>query len=750
MGEAGDRVFRASRERRGAVTALSPPLRLLCASLLLACCCLSPQHVAAQAAPGAGQPPTGGTTINLGTIPVTAPALNPDGSTPASGDLYVPAPTFGPFGPTPARDLPFSTTSIPQAIIRDQQATSLFDAVRNDASTSIAITPSHSGTTNVAIRGFLNSDYRIDDLPATVRGTSFGFGRDTERVDIFKGANGLLYGFSGPAGTVNLISKKPLDGPFTQITGSYGTRSVFGGAFDASRRFGPDKQFGIRLNLAEEGGNTPIDRQTSDQFVGAAAFDWRPRPGDRLWLNFARQQTTYTGLQPGFNVGNFAVPTAPDASKQYGTKYSEGRYSINSFEGGGEWQLASWLSARGAIGHFENTLAPSRAATGTLTSNRGDYTFIVSNNHQREGDTSGEFVVSPHFEAGALKNRTDIGFEYWDSNVTVLIPPNQFTTYSGSNLNAPIAFDVEKPLPVFNNRSVLTRTVTDYRSFLIRDTLDIGKYVTLIGGAAFSRIQSASTGTASANQETPTPSGAILVRPFDKVTLYGSYIQALQQGQLAGASFAGASVANAGTLLPPFVSTQYEAGIKYEVRTGLELTAAVFQIEQPNAVYLPTNAQNTAYTFSQDGQEVHKGVELAAIGRLTDDLTVFSGISFLQPKVTRAQTAALNGKAPQGVPYAQGSVFAEYSLPFLRELTLLGGIYYVGPQHVDLANSKSIRQWATFDVGLKYDTRWFDRHFTARAYVRNLFNTNYWQSARFGQIQEGDPISARFELSMTL
>ena len=748
MGKGSDETLRR-HECRLVRPAVKLQAWLLRASPLIFCSCLSPHHASAQAATGVSQRPSG-TTVNLGTIPVTAAAANSDGSTAQSGGLYVPSPTFGPFGATPARDLPFSTTSIPQAIIRDQQANSLFDAVRNDPSTSIVITPSHGGTTNVAIRGFQSSDYRIDDLPATVRGTSFGFGRDTERVDILKGANGLLYGFSGPAGTVNIISKKPLDGPSTQVTGSYGTRSVFGGAFDASRRFGPDNQFGIRLNLAEEGGNTPIDRQTSDQFVGAAAFDWRPRDGDRLWLNFARQQTTYSGLQPGFNVGNFAIPSAPDASKQYGTKYSLGRYSINSFEGGGEWELAPWLSARGAIGHFENTLSPSRAATGTLIDNLGNYNFILSNNHQREGDTSGEFVVSPHFNLGVIKNRADIGFEYADSAITVLIPPNQFTTYTGSNLRSPTAFDVEKPLPVFNNQSVLTRTNTDYRSFLIRDTLDITKYATLVGGAAFSRVQSASTGTASVNQETPTPSGAILLRPFDKVTLYGSYIQALQAGQLAGTSFAGASVINAGSILPPFVSTQYEAGVKYEVSTGLELTGAVFQIEQPNAVYLPANAQGTSYTFSQEGQEVHKGVELTAIGRLTKDLTVFSGISFLQPKIIRAQTAALNGKAPQGVPYAQGSVFAEYNLPFLGGMTLLGGVYYVGTQEVDLANTKSIRQWATVDVGLKYSPRWFDRRLTARAYVRNLFNTNYWQSARFGQLQEGDPISARFEVAVNL
>jgi TonB-dependent Receptor Plug Domain len=85
------------------------------------------------------------------------PGLNSDGSTVESGGLYVPGQSFGPFGTVSARDLPYSTNSVPQAIIRDQQAKSLEDIVRNDPSVTTAqtaVSVSNFGSQLFNIRGF--------------------------------------------------------------------------------------------------------------------------------------------------------------------------------------------------------------------------------------------------------------------------------------------------------------------------------------------------------------------------------------------------------------------------------------------------------------------------------------------------------------------------------------------------------------------------------------------------------------------
>ncbi len=257
--------------------ALAPwPARLLCASLPLLYGCLAPQHAVAQAATGANQPTAGGTTVNLGILPVTASALNSDGSTPASGGMYVPAPTFGPFGDTPAKDIPFSTNTIPQQLLQDQQAHSAADALKNDPSVR-ALPTVNQFEQNYIIRGFmvgpLNGIYQ-DGLD--LLGYATPAVEADSRIDIVKGAASVLYGFAAPAGIVNYISNLPLDGSLTRVDLGYISRGTVDEGFDISRRFGPGGQFGIRGTVYQQNGATPLDNQTSDRNVQSLALDWRP------------------------------------------------------------------------------------------------------------------------------------------------------------------------------------------------------------------------------------------------------------------------------------------------------------------------------------------------------------------------------------------------------------------------------------------------------------------------------------------
>ena len=80
-----------------------------------------------------------------------------------------------------------------------------------------------------------------------------------------------------------------------------------------------------------------------------------------------------------------------------------------------------------------------------------------------------------------------------------------------------------------------------------------------------------------------TPAFALLVKPWSFMSLYGNYIEGLEQGPTAPNS-----AVNAGEIFPPSETEQVEFGVKFDLN-GLGLTAGVFQIEKPSAF---TDANN--------------------------------------------------------------------------------------------------------------------------------------------------------------
>ncbi len=603
--------------------------RLLLSVALLGTGYLELEHASAQVMvpQQAGTPQSRGTSVDVGTVPVTAPALNSDGSTAASGGMYVPAPTFGPLGPTPAQDNPFSTNSFPQQLIRDQQARTLSEIARNDPSYGTSLPPSVTGYSNFFIRGFPTdnpTNNRIDGLPvATNTGILL---QDYERVDIYKGLSGLLYGFTSPGGLINYISKLPLSEPLTEISGSYLSNSNFNGAADVSRRFGPDNQFGIRINLAGGGGGGPVDHTSNADYVGAIALDWKPAPNTRFWFNSSYSKDAYYGTQPVVLLGAFRPPPAPDSGRFYGVPFSEHIGTTRGYEGGFETEITPWLSARGTVGNFL-ARRDVRYNGANLTDDLGNYTLTIDpHNHFAISDTSGEFIITPHFTTGIFTNKTDIGITANEETVAEHNVQRLLTFPGISSFYSPIS--ITDPNEAYVPNSPFNST-QDYRNYLLQETLDIGRYVTVIGAVAHSTIRYSDDQAAqdAYNQSATTPSAGIVIKPTSKLSFYGSFIQGLQPGAQAGQTLGNAPVLNAFATLPAFVATQYEVGIEYQVNGGLQVNLALFRIAEPSAIYQPTNAAATSYTFTDNGEQVNRGIEVTTVGRLTEDLSIFGGLT---------------------------------------------------------------------------------------------------------------------------
>jgi iron complex outermembrane recepter protein len=104
----------------------------------------------------------------------------------------------------------------------------------------------------------------------------------------------------------------------TRVTASYLSDSVFGGHVDIGRRFGENKEFGVRFNGSYRNGNTTLDFQSLEEFLGSLALDYR---GERLRVSvdLMYQQQNVDRVTRQFSAGATLaeIPHAPDGRTNY-------------------------------------------------------------------------------------------------------------------------------------------------------------------------------------------------------------------------------------------------------------------------------------------------------------------------------------------------------------------------------------------------------------------------------------------------
>ena len=230
---------------------------------------------------------------------------------------------LGMLGEQKAMDVPFNVIGFTSKLIKDQQAKTITDVVRNDAAVQPVQGFGNFGE-GYRIRGFTfdGDDMTMGGLPGIVPRQVV----DTqmlERVEIFKGANSLVNGAasSGVGGLINLEPKRAEDTPTTSVGVDYTSDSQVGGTLDVGRRFGDNNQFGARVNLVHREGEGALDDDRRRTTLASVGLDYR---GDRLRtsFDFGYQKKTFHGGEMGLNTsGVDFVPKVPNNRKNYGQKW---------------------------------------------------------------------------------------------------------------------------------------------------------------------------------------------------------------------------------------------------------------------------------------------------------------------------------------------------------------------------------------------------------------------------------------------
>jgi len=632
----------------------------------------------------------------------------------------------GPLGSQPLLTTPFSISVLSKELLENTQAKSIDDVLRLHPFVHNMWPVSRGNPTSAVIRGFSSTTSTMDNM--RLQNTSFVNVEGLERVEVLSGLSGFLYGAADPGGVINYVQKSPTRHSFANLTGGLIDESGYAHA-DFGGAIAPGAGTYYRVNVVRQDGGTAVDHQNIERTYVSGAVDFEISENALLQIKAFHSDFRAEGSDAFWTVpGVRFYPSAPDAGTLYGQPWGFTDNLQDSISTKLAWDINETFTFRGGY-MFIEAHASGVSINNAANSVNGTYAQTgIANAAGTLTTKSGYAAVDTHVVTGPLRQTITTGYSEGFYESSLPLDPNfSLGTIGVFNIANPVY--VPKPpmsLGTLPESRFFTREI---RNIFIGDTIDFGPYVTMtigwnyatVAGDSYSFVPPAGQPRAfqSRYDESEwTPTYSLVLKPTTWVSVYGMYIEGLEQG-----STAPGNAANAGEVLAPYVSEQKEVGVKAELGGAL-LTLALFDITKAYAFLDPTDQR-----FKAAGNQNNKGVEIGISGKVLDNLSVFGGFTALDAEVV--DDPVLAGKKPVDVPENMFKLYAEYNVPFAPGLTLTGAINYSGEFAAFTDNRQFLPEFVTGDLGFRYETEIGGTPITTRFQASNVTDEDYWMSTRF-------------------
>jgi iron complex outermembrane recepter protein len=653
----------------------------------------------------------------------------------------------GVLGDKAAEDVPFAIKSYNAALILNQQPQTLGQVLENDPSVRTSYGFGNAAEQFV-IRGFslAGDDVGFDGLygitPRQLIAPEL-----YESVQVLNGASAFLNGAapsgSGIGGSVNLIPKRAGVEPLTRLTANYTESEHFGGSFDLSRRFGSGGEWGVRINGAARRGDVAIDDEFRSAYLLGGAIDYDGGPL-RLSLDVAYQKVRVNHLRPKLTVGA-VIPRVPGADVNYGQPYQFTVLRDIYGEFRAEYDLSENAMIYAAFGARDGSENGYYSTLTLLDAATGEASVSGSLIPRTDNNEAAQVGLRVKLAAGGVTNEFNFG-----GSMNWLVNRNAYEFYAVSpvrnNIYAPVTVpqpsaltfsggDMDNPFPISRTRLM---------SAFVSDTIGFWDDRILITGGL--RLQEISSKSYAANanpaqgvaagdllpgayrKDAVTPVVGLVIKPVDGLSLYANRIEGLVQGATAPIASNDIPVSNAGEVLPPIKSKQYEVGGKFSAE-GFTASLALFQIDRATAILTPDSARPGFLRFDPSGLQRNRGIELSFEAEPVEGLRIIAGGSVIDAKLRRQANGLNEGNKAIGVPDYLINANVEWDLPFVPALTLTGRVVHTGEQAANAANTLELPSWTRFDLGARYVAVVAGNPLTLRFGVDNVANRRYWASA---------------------
>lgn len=644
------------------------------------------------------------------------------------------------------RETPQSVSVITAQSILDQNLGTIADVMVN--ATGVSVSELDDVRNNFHARGFAIANYQIDGVPLawTLAGGAGETMADVslyERVEIVRGATGLLTGAGDPSASINLARKhadsKTLSGYLKAGYGRYNDRQFSADIAGALTQSGAVRgRAVVKYQRAESHVDLFKDRKLVG--YGVVEADLGPATLLRAGISHQREKPTASmwGALPSFySDGSFARwPRSKTSAASWTYWNTTNQNAFASMEQGfsNDWQLTFNYNR---LLNAQQTEILYLSGQVNRSSGLGLGAFPYSDNgqsmqHSFDMRLKGDYPLlgrEHEFVLGALHSFQD------RKNTTyaaLAFPPvGNFNVWDGAAY----------PYPGFSGQGLLrVDEETGQTGFYGATRLNISDRLRLIGGgrlAAYER-KGVNFGARYAinNRGVFIPYAGALFDLNEQHRLYASYTEIFQPQNARDRN---------GALLPPITGKNYEIGLKSAFfDDALQTSLALFRIEQDNLAqpdpgfFIPNTTPPAPASRAADGA-TSQGFEIELVGELLDGWNLSLGYSQFQ--ATDAKGARVNTDHPRRLL----NLFTTYRLSgALNRLVIGGGVSWRSESYKAISNPVTrapfrLQQdaYALVSLMARYE---IGDSLAIQANIDNLLDQSYYsQIGFFNQYRYGAP-----------
>jgi iron complex outermembrane receptor protein len=549
-----------------------------------------------------------------------------------------------------------------------------------------------------------------------------------QQIEVVNGVSASLYGPANPSGMFNFVSKRPTDYDLREVTVSYASDSIGTAHVDLGGKIDSNGIVSYRFNGLFGEGDAWVDNSHNKRVLGSLAIDVRPIADTVIETNYSYYHLIDTGYPGWFSYGEtIKLPPAPDPTNVgYGQNYA----GVDLLTRMGSVRLkhdfnSDWHLVVGGLN--QDASRNINTPVNNLTNNNGNYTSSLANGFApRFIMTSDAAYLDGNFITGTVAHDLTIGTAgYKSQSYSVITPATPASVLLGTaNINSPVIF----PFPAAGLPNVglnFDSSTTYQQGVNVGDTLRFSDewsarlavsqdwfHVDNYNAKAMELPEYADHGLS--------PTASLMYKPQANMTIYTTWANSLQAGDLAPAG-----TVNQGTSLAPYRSVEWEAGYKVSL-SKIDFTAAVFRIDRPFANIVTISGGNKVFEIS--GDQVNKGIELSAVGDVVENLRVYGGVTLLNARLEDTPTLATNDKYYVGAPRVKGNTLWEYSIPTVPGLVATFDWQFSGTRPANDTNSFFVAGYNLFDIGARYTSNILSKRVTWRLAVDNVTDRAYWST----------------------
>lgn len=569
-----------------------------------------------------------------------------DATTEGSGSYAARSVTIGK-GTHTLKEIPQSVTVMTRKQMDDQGLTDLKDAA-NQTTGLVGVQGVGKGMI-LTSRGFQIDDWQYDGVPIPRNTYSLGNWATQDliffdRMEVLRGASGLLQGTGSPGGAINLVRKRGQNIPTVTLTGKAGSWDHYGLQLDAG---GPLNQTGTvrgRFVADEDQSDSFIDYEWSKTHSLYGALDIDLRDDTTLGLAVSRSNAESRPMLRGLPRYANGDPVDVSRSTYSGARWNHSDIDVTTVYADLEHRFNDdWAFKVGAVRMSEQNKSTHQRVQSSANGLNADGSGVQYADWVTDFDSTKvglDLNLTGHFEALSMPQEIMLG-----GNYAKMTTDDRFArTFNNSSDSI---FDIDHDRPEVSYEGLLNtvggRATTSqydirqkglYGSWRIKPfeplTLVLGSRVswydysyTSANQAAFSNRSIADSPSTANETGEVTPYAGIVYDLNREWAVYASYTDVFEPQTARTAS---------GSVLKPVIGTNYEIGLKGELMDGrVNTSLAMFRYDQENRAVNDVAsgfACDGWYCSTAAGKVRSQGIEAEISGEVLSGLQLFAGYTY--------------------------------------------------------------------------------------------------------------------------